>query len=345
MTCRTFAAGSLAVLALTLGGNAFAQEPCGDTTCPKGWECATEPAPCPDMPCAGSDCPVCEGTTVEVCRAKPCLDDADCDESMRCITERRSVCTGGEEKPCAFADGGEPECPEAEPVDCTLEEVSACVPRYYLPCDSAAACGEGFACEPDEVCSCGGSDGSGGGATPPGDAPDAGGAFAPMDGGAAPLPPDDCTCQPTNTNHCVAVKAACTEATAAADCPSGWTCEENPEGVCFSGPDGSGCTPADPPFVCMPPFHDLGGGTRGEDDDGGSSTGGETPVGIPDGGAEPPTTGGAGKSGNAAETGADEPMSGESGGCSVTRPSGASSGTFVGLVLALLGLGLVRRRR
>jgi MYXO-CTERM domain-containing protein len=343
MPHRALLVPSLAALVLTLGGNAFAQEACGDTTCPKNWECATEPAPCPDLPCDGADCPPCEGTT-EACRALPCASDADCDPAMRCVTEQHTVCTGGDE-PCGANDGGKPECPEPEPVDCTVETISACVPAYVLPCESAAGCGEGFTCEPVEECSCGGSSGApadGGGAEPaPRPAPDGGDAFAPADGGAEPPPPDDCTCVPTDTNHCVPVKAACTEATAAADCPSGWTCVDNPEGVCFSGPEGSGCTPADPPMVCAPPFSDLGGGVRGGDD--GGETGGGTPVGLPDGGTEPPAAGGAGRSGNGAEN--DDAMSSERGGCSVTRPSGASSGALAGFVLAALGLVLARRRR
>jgi hypothetical protein len=259
---------------------------------------------------------------------------------MRCVTEERSVCTGGT-APCAAPDGGEPDCPEPEPESCVLETVSACIPKYLGACQTAADCGDGFTCEPEEECSCSGSSGSagsGGGARPE-DAPDAGDAFAPGDAGADPVPPDDCECRLTGTNHCVAVKVACTDATAAADCPSGWSCEDNPEGVCFSGPEGSGCTPADPPELCLPPFHDLGGGGKGVDD--GESTSGGVPVGA-DAGAEPPTSG-APNRGNAAEE--DGAMSGESGGCSVSGATGASSGALLGLALAAFGLTLARRRR
>jgi hypothetical protein len=346
MLPRFLLASSLTAFVLGLGGSALAGEACGGTSCPKNWECKAEPAPCPDLACEGGDCPACEGT-VDRCVALPCTSDADCDPAMRCVTEQRSVCTGGE-LPCGAKDGGEPECPEPEPVDCVPETVSACVPAYVLPCDSAAACGEGFTCEAVEECSCSGSGGSGAppsdgeGADPAPKAPADGGSdeFAPSDGGSEPLPPDDCTCVPGDTKHCVPIKAACSEQTAASDCPSGWSCVDNPEGVCFSGPEGSGCTPADPPQICAPPFSDLGGSGRGVDD--GESTGGETPVGTPDGGTAPPAAGGAGRSNGAQE---DDAMSSEKGGCSVTRPTGASSGALVGFVLAALGLGLARRRR
>jgi MYXO-CTERM domain-containing protein len=260
---------------------------------------------------------------------------------MRCFTEEHRVCTGGA-PPCAKPDGDEADCAEPEPEECTLETSTACLPRYFGACEAASDCGEGFTCDAVEECSCGGSSGGGGsdGARPE-DAPDGGDAFAPADAGA-PTPPDECTCEPTGTNHCVAAKTACTEATAAADCPSGWTCEDNPEGVCFSGPDGSGCTPADPPKLCRPPFSDLGGGARGDDGgENGSVTGG-TPIGG-DAGAEAPTSGGAGRNGNAAEN--DDASSGDSGGCSVTQPSSTSSRALAGFALAAFGLTLARRRR
>src|SRR5690348_5127399 len=124
MTHRLVAARSFAALVLTLGSSAYAQEVCGDATCPKGWECTTEESSCPAVDCKDAECPVCEPTTVDVCRPGPCTSDADCDPAMQCVTEQRSVCTGGEEKPCSVPDGGEAECPEPEPVDCVLETVS-----------------------------------------------------------------------------------------------------------------------------------------------------------------------------------------------------------------------------
>jgi hypothetical protein len=321
---------SVGGFALALTVDASAQEACGDSLCPKGWTCESEPTPCPSVDCAeGSDCPVCEPTSASTCRPGPCTSDSDCDPAMRCVTEQRSVCTGGT-APCAKPDGGEPDCPAPEPVECVIETVSACLPKYLGACERAADCGEGFTCEPVEQCSCGGSAGA-----RPEDAPDGGGAFAPADGGADPVPPEDCECQPTDTNHCVLIETACTAAT---DCPSGWTCGENPEGVCSSGPDGSSCTPADPPLVCMPPFSDLGGG-RGIGEDGNAEP--DLPGGT-DAGAEPPATSGSGHDHAAEDDGA---MSSEHGGCTVNRASGAPSGALFGLALAALGLTLARRRR
>jgi MYXO-CTERM domain-containing protein len=246
---------------------------------------------------------------------------------MRCFTEQMRVCTGGA-APCAKPEDGEEECPAPEPEECTVETVSACLPRYLGVCEDASDCGEGFSCEPAEECSCGGSSGSAGsdGAGPE-DAPDGeeGEAFAPADAGA-PIPPDECTCEPTGTNHCVAVRTACTDATSNAVCPSGWTCEDNPDGVCFSGPEGSGCTPADPAKLCTPPFSDLGGSRGSDGEEGGNAVGG---------GSGPPNV----------ANGDDDVMSRESDGCSVTTPSRASSGALLGFALAALGLTLARRRR
>lgn len=77
---------------------------------------------------------------------------------------------------------------------------------------------------------------------------------------------------------------------------------------------------------------------RGEDDEGGDATGGGTTV-----GAEPPTSGSAGNSGSPASQ--DQPMSNDSGGCSLTSRSSTSSGALLGFALAALGLGWMRRRR
>jgi MYXO-CTERM domain-containing protein len=82
---------------------------------------------------------------------------------------------------------------------------------------------------------------------------------------------------------CQVIEQACE---ADSDCPERWTCEENPEGVCWAGPDGAmGCEPADPPLLCRPPYYDLGGyPVRGEDDASGNPSTG-TPT---TGGAVPP---------------------------------------------------------
>jgi hypothetical protein len=193
-----------------------------------------------------------------------------------------------------------------------------------------------------EDCSCSGGGSAGrpvpasdGGADPaPGDD-----AFAPADAGSEPVPPEEpvCTCTPAGRNACRVIEKACT---ADGDCPSGWSCEDNPEGVCWSGPEGSGCEPADPASLCAPPYADLvGGAVRGED---GDSTSGGGPSGLPDGGmAEPPSTGGAGRPGSAAS---GDGGAVESGGCSLGRARGPAGSALVLAGLAALALLRVRRR-
>jgi MYXO-CTERM domain-containing protein len=147
-------------------------------------------------------------------------------------------------------------------------------------------------------------------------------------------------------NSCRVTKVACTAESAEIDCPSGWTCVDNPEGVCFDGPDDSGCTPADPPMVCSPPYADLGGGYRGSGEDDGSS--GTPTGGLPDGGATPPNgTGGtaSGQPGDPATESGDSGGAVEGGGCSVSRAPGSLGSALAAFVLTVLGFAGLRRRR
>jgi hypothetical protein len=315
--------------ALGFTGAAGAQEACGDTSCPKGYECTTVDSPCVGIPCRdGEDCRPCEPTKVQRCTPVSCADDTDCAQGMRCQTREHEKCSGAT-TPCTDPgdDGGEPACSEPAPVDCTTVTESLCVPTYTLPCEQSSDCWEsGFTCEVVEQCRCGGA----GGGSPERPAP-------PEDGmpygNEEPLPsaagdpmaqPSDCICEPTDTKACELVITECAEAN---DCQSGWTCEDNPSGVCWADANGnSGCEPADPPRYCVPPYASIvgdGRGTAGEGTNAGGSNGS-------DGTVEPPTVS-PGKASN------------DDGGCSLGGAPGSGSRAWTLVILGVLGL--VHRRR
>ena len=113
------------------------------------------------------------------------------------------------------------------------------------------------------------------------------------------------------------------------DCPSGWSCRDNPEGTCWADSNGnSGCAPADPAKLCFPPYSDLvGGGGRGIATDG---------AGVP---TNPKGDSGSGAPESSAANGND------SGGCSLGGSPPGSSAGLLGLCTALgAALGLARRR-
>jgi hypothetical protein len=317
----------IAVAPLVVAVDARAEETCGDRSCPTGFRCETYPTACPEIDCAADSgsCPVCEPGTEAVCVPKTCGSHADCAADMLCATEERTRCDDGAAADCGDAREGEkPDCTPAPEANCTTERVSQCVPRWQLPCTSAADCGVGFTCEQRESCTCSGSSGSGGGADP--------GMPTPADAEERAVPaPDDCSCVPSGEFACVVIETACT---GDASCPAGWTCQESREGVCWSGPEGSGCEPADPAKLCAPPYSDLGDGRGIEHDDGESSGAGN---------GEPPaptTTGGESADGSDG----DEVITTDRG-CATTglpRSGGA------GAVWLALGIGAVifsRRRR
>ena len=324
-----FARPSLLALAgalpLLIAVEARADQACGDSSCPKGFSCETYPTACPDIACDGDDgsCPVCEPGTEQVCVPVPCDSDSDCATDMRCVREERTSCDGGSASCDDAGEGEKPSCVPAAEENCTTRVVSQCVPRWLLPCTTASDCGAGFTCEELDSCSCGGSSGSAGGSDP-----------APTPEGAedaperVPAPDESCSCEPSGEFACVAVETACETDSA---CAAGWTCEENREGACWSGPEGSGCEPADPAKLCVPPYSDLGGG-RGVDLDDGESTGsGSGAPEVPD------------------EAGGSDDESGPTvvttdRGCAVASP--ARSGASVAwLGLGLFGLFVSRRRR
>jgi len=347
MTQRLLVPAALSALFLVLPGVASAAD-CAATTCPTGYECVETIAPSPALPCANdAECMPSEPVIVAQCRPLPCTSDEQCAEGMKCVTEEVEECTGGS-APCADPgiDGGAPDCPEPTPEECTTHTVSGCLPTYMLPCTQASDCGPaGFTCEPVEECSCPGSPGSAGTPTP---GMDGGGAEpAPAesdparpaaDAGADPVP-SECTCTPTGENFCQVTVVACD---AASDCPAGWSCGENPEGSCWSGPEGSGCEPADPAMLCVPPYDDVTGGGRG----GGSDLGGEeSPSGSPDGGIiTPPTSTGTGGNGGQQvdDNNLPEP---QAGGCSLGHAPGSNASALAAFVLSALGLIAARRKR
>jgi len=295
---------------------------CGEQDCPKNWECKSESRPTDSIACApGAECAIPEPATVEYCSPLPCSSDADCASDMVCYSGTQTECVDA--PPCASGA----ECAAPADTGCTTVTVSACVPRYVLPCETASDCGTGFTCEEQEDCACGGSpgigagtpsSGSGSGPTPsdsgssgsagssarPAAPPADGGAAEPVpadgaeapadpdgkvppDGGSELLPPDG---QCTCTPSGVkACKLTVVGCTTTTDCPSGLTCEENPSGTCWAKSDGtSGCDTPDPARICAPPYTDLVSGAGRADDSGGENGGSTTGTGAP----EPPKSGG-----------------------------------------------------
>lgn len=322
---------------LLFGRAALAQQACGDTTCPKGFSCEMETAGCAAVECVGELCQPCVPDTVLVCRPGPCSADADCAEDMACADVEQSSCADAAEAPACI----QAPCPEMRPEGtCTTTASKQCLPRWALACAVDADCGAGFSCKEQEQCSCSGSTGTGtsgssgseagAGGSPPGAADPALPAPMPSGSGAPPAPtPSECTCAPSGQKACEAILVACTSD---AGCPSGWSCRDNPEGACWSDSNGNtGCTPADPAKLCLPPYSDfVSGGGFGE---------------ISTDGSGLPTASGKGSSATgAAESGS--PSGGGGGGCSIGNGRSGSSRDVFAWCLALgAALGLGRRAR
>ncbi len=242
---------------------------------------------------AGLTCVVPEDGSLPWCEPQACTTDADCgDASLKCHEETYEECSGG--------DIALPECPpdtdcevpvpEESTVECTTYTESYCAPLYVGNCETAADCGEGFDCVPDEACWCSGSGGSAGtGEEPSTGVPTAGaGGAASSDGSAEPAagatdstgdedvaPDETCGCEPTGTNSCVLQEILCEDDAA---CPEGWSCVEQPTAVVDCDPAGSAeeCVQPEPaPSRCEPPL--WGGDPRylGEHDSDGVASDGE----------------------------------------------------------------------
>jgi len=210
---------SLTALTLTaLPSAAFAAAPAplpegsecaSDNDCAEGFECeVTGGASCACAPGVDCDCAPIEYRT---CVPGPCQSDADCDAGMVCATY---------DTPCAVSAPCDSDgfCPD--PIPCEATKVSICAPRWVLPCEAAADCGDGFDCQPAEVCSCdGGAPTDPAEPVPPGE-PAGGDSSGDVPG--APVPEGSCTCEPTGENYCVAKEVACDDDST---CPAGWSCE------------------------------------------------------------------------------------------------------------------------
>lgn len=317
MTYRITLATSLVALTLAAPRLANAQTTCGDTVCPKGYECKTEPLGCPAIDCAdGAECPPCEPSEETYCSPLPCSSDADCDSGMTCYSREETECTGGSpprpDDGDGAEDGGAAETPSPE--ECTTTTVSQCAPNWALPCETATNCGPGFTCEELEECGCTGSEGRPGPDAPPTPETD-----------TAPAPtPGACECEPTGEFACRLIVTACTTDD---DCAEGFTCIDNREGTCSSSSDGTiSCEPADPPRLCAPPYSDVfrGGGIAGDSES------------EPGKGTSAP--------GSAASSDDDASTSASDGGCSVASGRRATPG-FVALVLAGVAAAFASRRR
>lgn len=295
-------------LALPLlgSGTALAQVACGNATCPRGFSCETETLGCPAIECVGDNCKPCEPSAYSYCKPLPCRSNDDCDTGM--------VCTGVQYEGCARA--AEPSCdgPDCEASSSSntcgqTAPTTECVPRWQLPCQTAADCGAGFTCEEVESCTCAGS--SGGGSTP---GSGIGGAAAK---GSAANAAESCSCEKTGAKACKAIQVACTNDD---DCVSGFSCKDNPNGVCSRSSSGeTTCIPADPPKLCVPPYSDVGGSGRGV-----------------------PTSNTGSSEGTHADAGADTPSA--SGGCTVANAGGPGGAASFFVVLGAM-LGVARRRR
>jgi hypothetical protein len=320
------------VVPLAVAALAQAESKCGEQTCPKNWECKQATAT-DGVACApGEKCAEAVPTTFEYCAPLACSNDADCAADMVCYTETEQACPDA--PPCAAGA----DCIAPADGACTAVTRSACVPRYVPPCESADDCGAGFTCE---AAGCGCSAGSSGtGGSNPADPGSGGSEPAPSDGGAAPqdLVAPDCGCPADPEKNCRLTVTACS---ADGDCPSGFTCEENPQTSCSQSSDGqSSCEPATPARLCAPPYTELVGGVGagiGED-----ASGTPTHANDPKGGATD-------EGSNAATTDPDAAAhESTSDGCSVTRAPRQGAGAFGLAALAALGaMGAfgVRRKR
>ena len=311
----TALAGLFTLGAVFLAPSAHAQEACGETTCEAGYVCQEFAAPCPLIDCGDApDCAPCAAEPYHACTPAPCTDDTQCGDYMVCATHQQSVCPD-----VACADD---ECKRE--LDCSTVEHQECTPPWMLPCEADVDCSEGFTCEQQQSCSCGGSEPSSG-ATPEDRVSGAPAAGEAMD---LPLLEANCECVPSELTHCQQQQIVCD---GDADCPEHWSCQDNPNGVCWRDAESgeSECEPADPARLCMPPGQHWGMAgdtvlTTGEAD--------------PAADEAVPATGGRS---NDLDGNPFDPA----GGCSLTTGAPAS-GSGVGLMLlGLAGVLFGRRRR
>ena len=367
-------AGALAVVALP----ASAQECVSDQDCPANYACEVVGEMGCLYACApGEECAPpagCASQEIRGCVPQPCTSDEQCEDGMVCFSETRELCTRPTEPYCPPGS----DCPMPAPAPCETVTESACVPRYEVPCQQDADCGEGFACVEAMECWCMGSGdtGASGGEEVPvdPDTAESDGAEPPSGSGEDEPAPDpereitvdrdeQCGCDPSGKYYCEAQEVECASET---DCPEGWTCEADPwQAVSCSVPEGGGdgeCIP-DPvevSSICLPPFNDLGGVGRGWAAESAPAVALTDEAPDEDKNLSGPSTDGAQGSDDTgtglidlasageAATGEDEPAGkGEHGGCRVAN-LGAGTGTADGALAwmaGLLGLLALRRRR
>lgn len=344
--------GSL--LICTWAASARADECSGNEDCPKGYSCqaSSGAAECDAAPAceSGAKCPqrsACESPTeTRTCQPASCSTDDDCGTAMVCFREMFTECGGSGATPtCPAGEACELPAPD-EPV-CSERAISLCVPRYVLPCEQDANCGEGFSCVAGEECSCSGSAGFADAGTAVATTGDGGvdfGGFAPaidagaapaVDGGAAPAvdggKAPDCECRPTERKHCELNVLSCSTD---ADCPSDLVCKPYGDSAvsCSSSEAGAAQCDSEPiaptQLRCAPRYEwpGRGGvpGSSGEDPsyEHGSADGGI--VGAP----------------SDDDTGATS----ETSTCSVSTPGAGQRGSLA-VPLALMMLGLAARTR
>ena len=210
-----------------------------DADCGAGFVCTVfDTEACNRIGCVGDDCPppICSPIQIRSCAPAPCETDSDCTDDLVCLEISYGSCSGG-----AGCPPNEPCVPE--PPVCTDHIERYCGPKHAAPCTVDADCGEGFECleasAPDCVC------------------------VSNPDGTSEP-----CDCgepQGSGTFYCSLIEVDCASAD---DCPTDWTCEEQPVGVpliCRETPDG-GCEelPVPPPRnLCMPSSVGQGWGRAG----------------------------------------------------------------------------------
>jgi hypothetical protein len=327
-----------AVLLLSSLSSAVAARPidpgCGDgPACAYGYECTVVGGSgCSQPACApGEACPEpepCVVTEEMGCTPAHCTADAECAAGMVCHAW---------EQPCPVTDCAcAPDVPDCGcgTTTCEPTHVSMCTPRYLLPCAADADCGAGFTCQ-EQMTGCATAGSSGGSEPAPGAAP------IPADGSAGaasdPIEPaPECSPEPSGVFQCVVKEIACA---GAAECPAGWTCEQ--ESYPTAGPCAPNTDCAAEPIpmpvssVCRPPYY-------GVDSSGGLETP-TTPVSQGTGTGQG-TIGGESGTPSPEPNDAEDGSSHDSAACQMGHAQ-ASSGIVS--LLAMLGalLGLKRRRR